>query len=78
MATTDDARDRAERGFVRRDPEASGTKGRRRPASPRFYVNSLTHNGAHKSHKSQNPDSTGARIVDGLFSIDQGSDGVRD
>ena len=78
MATPDDAMDRAERGFVRRDPEASGTKGRRRPASPRFYVNPLTHNGAYKSHKSQNPDSTGARIVDGLFSIDQGSDGVRD
>lgn len=78
MATPDDAMDRAERGFVRRDPEASGTKGRRRPASPRLYVNPLTHNEARESHKSQNPDSTGARIVDGLFSIDQGSDGVRD
>jgi hypothetical protein len=78
MATPDDAMNRAERGFVRRGPEASGTKGRRCPASPRCYVNPLTHNGAHKSHKSQNPDSTGARIVDGLFSIDQGSDGVRD
>lgn len=50
MVTPDDAMDRAERGFVRRDPEASGTKGRRRLASPRFYVNPLTHNGARKSH----------------------------
>ena len=52
MGIPDEATDRAERGFVRRYPEASGTKGRRRPASPRCYVNPLTDNPARKSHKS--------------------------
>lgn len=78
MATSDDATDSAERGFVRRAPGASGTEGRRCPASPRCYMNP-----SHAQLRTQIAQVTESRLNlcayrNGLISIDEGSDGVRD